>query len=454
MDKQLELISNYAASLSYDDLPASAIQAVKHKFIDTLGCVLGVYTWEPSKLVRKMCFPMETGLTARVIGSLQRTTPEMAAFANATAARTADYNDSYRIKRATHTSDAIPGVLATAEAVHADGKSLITALALTYEMGVSFSETVATMKDWNPDPCALAAVLGSAMGSGKILGLNKEQFANCASLAIVPNINVGARLTGEHSMFKEVYAGVAARQGVFSALMAQIGITGPEQAIEGENGLKTVVENENTEFGPFGGKGNQFAVERAIIKEFPARDALQISIKTAQGIREKVPVSEIESIHLWTLGSPARVAKTLPEVWAPKTSETADHSLPFLVAAGLVDGDVTVESYTRERFKDADILEVIKKLSIDEDPEFSKQAPHVFSCRIEAKTKSGETHTVQKSDTLDELRQHWTDETISTKYRSLVRYLLTPAQTEESLALMFDLEKVDDVTKIVDLLHI
>jgi len=68
--------------------------------------------------------------------------------------RAADFNDSYRIKRATHTSDAIPAVLAMAEALHADGKGLITSIALMYEMGLLFTEKIATMKDWNPDPCA------------------------------------------------------------------------------------------------------------------------------------------------------------------------------------------------------------------------------------------------------------------------------------------------------------
>ncbi len=452
MDKSLKRIGSYAASLSYEDLPASTIRSAKQKLIDAMGCIVCVYLWEPSKRVRSMCFPMDSGLTARVLGSLLRTTPEMAAFANSTMGRAADFNDSYRIKRATHTSDAIPADLAMGEAVHADGKRLIASIVLTYEMGLLFTEKVGTMKDWNPDPCAFAATFGSAMGAGKILGLNKEQFSNAASMALVANINLGSRLTGEHSMYKEVYAGVSARQGIFAALMAHAGITGPTETIEGENGLNTMVDS--VEIEPLGGKGVQFAVERAILKPYPARDALQLPIKVALEVRKKVSPEKIKSIQVWTTRAPAAVAKNLSEVWAPKTKETADHSMPFVVAAALVDGEVNVDTYTRERFLDKDVLATIAKLKIEEDPEFTKQSPHKFNSRFKVETQDGNTFTIHRVMTLDEMREEWSDEAVEAKFRRNVRDLLAPDQIQASLDLMWNLEKVKDVARIVDQFHI
>ena len=452
MEKTLQRIGSYAASLSYEDLPASTIRSAKQKLVDTIGCVLCAYLWEPCKRVRAMCFPMDSGLTARVLGSLLRTTPEMAAFANSTMGRAADFNDSYRIKRATHTSDAIPAGLAMGEAVHADGKRLIASIVLTYEMGLLFTEKVGTMKDWNPDPCAMAATFGSAMGAGKILGLNKEQFSNAASMALVANINLGSRLTGEHSMYKEVYAGVSARQGIFAALMAHAGITGPTETIEGENGLNTMVDS--IEIEPLGAKGVQFAVERAILKPYPARDALQLPIKVALEVRKKVSPEKIKSIQIWTTRAPAAVAKNLSEVWAPKTKETADHSMPFVVAAALVDGEVNVDTYTRERFLDKDVLATIAKLKIEEDPEFTKQSPHKFNSRFKVETQDGNTFTIHRVMTLDEMREEWTDEAVEAKFRRNVRDLLAPDQIQASLDLMWNLEKVKDVAQIVDQFHI
>jgi 2-methylcitrate dehydratase len=366
--------------------------------------------------------------------------------------RAADFNDSYRIKRATHTSDAIPAVLAMGEALHADGRGLITSMALTYEMGLLFTEKLGTMKDWNPDPCAFAATFGSAMGVGKILGLNKEQFSNAASMALVANVNLGSRLTGEHSMYKEIYAGVSARQGIFAALMARAGITGPTETIEGENGLSTMVDS--IEIEPLGGKGVQFAVERAIIKPYPARDALQLPIKVAQEVKKKVPPEKIKSIQIWTTRAPAAVAKNLSEVWAPKTKETADHSMPFVVAAALVDGDVNVDTYTRERFLDKDVLAMIAKLKIEEDPEFTKQSPGKFNSRFKVETQDGNSFTIHRVMTLDEMRGEWTDEAVEAKFRRNVRDLLAPHQVQASLDLMWHLEEVKDATQIVDQFYI
>lgn len=452
MDKTLERLGSYAASLSYEDLPASTIHHAKQKLIDTMGCALAVYLWDSTKLVRSLPFPMETGLVARVLGSLQRTTPEMAAFVNSTMVRTADFNDSYRIKRATHSSDGIPAVLAMAEALHADGKRLITGIVLMFEMGLLFTEKIGTMKDWNPDPCALATTFGSAMGSGKILGLNKEQFCNAASMALVANINLGARLTGEHSMYKEVYAGVSARQGIFAALMARAGITGPRETIEGENGLNTLVDEIKIE--PLGGRGNQFAIERTILKPYPARDALQLPIKVALDVRKKIPPEKIKLVQIWTTKAPAAVTKTLAEMWSPQTKETADHSMPFVVAAALVDGYVTVDTYTRKRFLDKDIKDMIAKLKIDEDPEFSKQSPWKFNSRFKVKTTDGETFTIHQVFTLDELRAEWTDEAVEEKFRRNVHDLLTPEQIQAGLDMMWHLEEVKDAAQILDNLSV
>ena len=104
MDRSLETLSSYAASLSYKNLSESAIKAAKVRIIDTIGCALGGYTSEPSKITRSLCFSTGAPLTARVIGSLTRTSTEMAAFANGTMLRYLDFNDAYRMKDAGHPS--------------------------------------------------------------------------------------------------------------------------------------------------------------------------------------------------------------------------------------------------------------------------------------------------------------------------------------------------------------
>ncbi len=167
----------------------------------------------------------------------------------------------------------ICAALAVAEAVGASGKSLITAVALGYEMYVPFFEGKAKIKSlFEID--GLMGTFGSAMAAGKLLGLTEEQLSTTASLALVANVGLGMRRVGKKvSMYKEVYAGMAARQGIFAAMMAQAGMTAPEESIESdEGGLKHVVMEDGIfELGRLAGKGGQFLVDRTIIKAFPMR---------------------------------------------------------------------------------------------------------------------------------------------------------------------------------------
>ena len=454
MDKSLKFISDYASSLEYKDLPKSTVQWAKMMLIDSIGCALNAYALAPGKAARRLCYPVsgEGGYSARVIGSLQRTSPDMAAFANSTMVRDLDFNDVFRALVPLHPSDTIPAVLAAAEAVHADGKRLIEGIVLGYEIQVPFAERTPIKRVW--DFIALPDCLGSAVGAGKILGLSKEQFANAAALAVLPNNVLEMRGEGELSMYKEVYAGMAARQGLFAALMAQAGMDGPEETFEGVHGfVKVVMDGQAIGWEPLGGKGVQFMIERTTIKRFPVRGQIQLFAWAALELREKVRVEEIESLVVKTHATGASTAKD-PAQWAPKTRETADHSSPVAVAIGLLDGDVTPEHWIRKRFLDKDVLSLISKMKVVEDPEITKEFPAKNQCRIEAKTKSGKTvvaHQVAGSPTAS---VKWDKEMLEAKYLTCVRGALTPEEARASLDLMWQLEELDDSARILDHLRI
>lgn len=451
MDSNLELISDYSLSLSYSDLPENTVRSVKHRLIDSLGCALGGFLAKPCKIARRLCFSTDSPFAARVIGSLKRTSPEMAAFTNSLMGRYLDFNDSYRFKDGGHPSDAIPAVLAMSEALHANGRSLITAIVLAYELEVRFiEETPLDQRGWD-QPVYVA--LGSALGAGKILELTKEQFGNAASLALVPNIALYQSRVGELSMWKAGAAGMAARQGVFAALMAREGMTGPEEAFEGKHGLINHVTGPiNLE--PLGGKDTQYGVERPNLKYYPVRDSIQFVIDAALDLKKKVSVGEIKSLNAKTYASAIRTAVASKELWAPKTRETADHSQPFCIAAALIDGDITPETFSRKRFLDHDVIELIGKMKIEEDPDFTKETPARRNFFIEAITNSGDAFEAHKVQTLDQLQKGWSDEQVEAKFLNLARGVLSPAQAHASLDLLWRLEDLDDASRILDSLGI
>lgn len=449
MDKSLQLISHYAASLSYDDLLATTVQAVKQRVIDSVGCALGAYLLEAGKAARRLCPQINSPFSARVIGSLQQTTPEMAAFANATMVRDLDHSDVYN----GHPSNTICAPLAIAEAVRASGKRLITAIVLGYEMYVPFSEGTAKIKrGFESD--GLSSTFGSAMAAGKVLGLTKEQLGITASLALIPNVGLGMRRVGDKvSMYKEVYAGMAARQGIFAALMAYAEMSAPEETIESSvAGLKHMVMEDGVfELGLLGGKGRQFMIEKTRIKNFPIGGGTHSSAFAALEMRKKVRADEIASLIVKTesygFGSSAK-----PEHWAPKTRETADHSIPVAVAMILIDGNITAESWKRARYQDPDVVELMGKIRVEENPEFTKQLPDKRNVIIEVKTHSGEMRIVHTVTTSKE--EQPTDEDIEAKFLRYANNVLTPAQARASLDAMWHLEDLECAGQIMDNLQV
>jgi 2-methylcitrate dehydratase len=231
--------------------------------------------------------------------------------------------------------------------------------------------------------------------------------------------------------------------------MANEGMTGPEEAMEGKHGLINQVSGP-INLKPLGSKGTQFGVERPNLKYYPVRDSIQFVIDTVLDLRKKVSPGEVKLLHAKTYASAIRTAVESKQLWAPKTRETADHSQPFCIAAALLDGDITVETFSRRRYLDQDVLDMIGKLKIEEDPEFTKQTPGRRNFYIEATTYSGETHTAHGVLTTDELQKGWSDEQVEAKFRSLAQDILTSVQTQASLDILWHLEELDDAGKILD----
>ena len=131
MDSSIRRIADYACALRYGDLPAAVVHHCKRRVLDTLGCAIGAFEAQPSRIARALALRATVPGGASVWGTGQRTLPELAAFANGVMARYIEGNDAY-LGGGGHPSDVIAPVLAAAEAAGADGRTVITAVTLAY----------------------------------------------------------------------------------------------------------------------------------------------------------------------------------------------------------------------------------------------------------------------------------------------------------------------------------
>ena len=271
----------------------------------------------------------------------------MAGFANGVMVRYLDCNDAYFSPGGGHPSDMIPAVLAMADPVGCDGQTVITAIVLAYEIFCRLSDQM-VVGDFGWDQ-GMFSVIGAACGAGKVLGLDRTAMEQAISLAIVPNLPLGVTRLGELSMWKGCAAACATRAGIFAAQLAQEGMTGPAEPFDGPRGLWDQSIGQPIVLDQFGGGPEPFCIAATSFKFFPSQIHTQGPIGLALELRSQVPAEQIAAIRLRTYRAAVRSAATDPQKWDPQTRETADHSIPYLVATALQDGAVTPASFTNER---------------------------------------------------------------------------------------------------------
>jgi 2-methylcitrate dehydratase len=449
MDATIERLADYAAGLRYEDLPRDAVHECKRRLIDTLGCLAGGFAAGPAVIARAIARRSRSDPAARILGTQEPTSPELAAFANGVALRYLDYNDAYFMKSSGHPSDAFAAVLAAADAARASGRSAVTAAAAAYEAYCGLSDAVSREQGWDH---SVQAVIGCAVGAGKLFGLEREAMGNAIALAVVPNMALEQTRTGELSMWKGCAGANAARNGVFAAQLAREGLTGPEQAIEGRWGLWHALGR--FEWQPFGGRGAPFRITQTHIKYYPAVVHAQTAITVAAELHGAIDPEDIEAIAIDTYWVAQRYTDRDDPTWRPATRETADHSIPYCIAAALLDGAISEASFSEKRLRDRRIAALIARTTIREDPAFSRLHPREWPCRIELTLRGGKKKVAEARYFKGHAKRPLTDGELEKKFRSLAEPALGKKHANAVLLKAWELEKLPDVRELLGLIRI
>src|SRR6266851_7560322 len=253
MDQIVDYLSDYAASLSFTDVPAEVVHHAKRMLIDTLGCAIGGYASAPSTMARALAATISSQQPATVLGTGRETSPELATFANGVMIRYLDFNDGYTSKESGHPSDAIAAVLSPAEVAHGDGRSVITATVLAYEVFCRLCDAVC-VRDRGFDHVTIG-VLASTLAAAKALGLSRAQMRQALNLSVAANLALYQTRIGEVSLWKGCAFANASRNAVFAVLLAAKGLTGPSPIFEGPGGFFNAVSREPFALPAFGGDG-------------------------------------------------------------------------------------------------------------------------------------------------------------------------------------------------------
>lgn len=442
-------IVDFTVGTSFADLNDQAVRAAKMRLIDSVGVALAAYLAPPVRIARRIAQPTAGPLKSSIWGTGIQTTPDMAAFVNGTMVRYLDLNDAYRTKDAHHPSDYLPGILALAEAIGASGARFIEALAISYEIQCRFTDSV----PWNDNGFdqPVSGALGTAMAAGKLLGLDAEELRNAMALALIPNLCTYQTRAGELSMWKGCAGPNGARNGVFAALLASEGMSGPFEAFDGVFGVwvQTLKQRFDVDLVVGNEADRVWGLQQTNIKSYAVRDSCQLPIDTARDLRGKIPASDIQALRIDTYHSAWLGAVKDPELWAPKTRETADHSMLFSVACALFDGNVTPDSFERGRFADEDVLGLIGRTDVRVLDEFTSATPEKRNCRIVATDKGGREVSAHRVLTLDQIKEGMSDDDLEAKFHVNAARSMS---TEERGTFIETARKLDDLGDVGDLI--
>jgi len=449
-----EKIVAFSSGVRFGDLPAAAIRAARMRLIDSVGVAFAAYDSPPGRIARRLAQPTSGDLAARVWGSQVRTTLEAAAFANGVMVRYLDLNDAWRTKDAHHPSDYLPGILAVAEYRGASGEDFIAALAVAYEIVCRFTDVV-PLNDAGWDQ-PVSGAIATAMAAGRLLGLSHEAMMHAGALAVVPNLCTYQTRAGELSMWKGCAGPNGARNGVFAALLAAEGMTGPYEAFDGVFGFWNQTLRGTRCDVPLGScyQDGKWGIVQTNIKTHPVRDSCQLPIDTALELRPRARAADIAALRIETYRSAWEGAVKDKELWAPKTRETADHSMLFAVACALVDGGVTSASFEQGRFADADILDLIGRTTVEVTDEFTAATPGRRNCRIIATLKSGASAVAHRVVTLADIERGMSDQELARKFDACTAGVFEGERARAFLDAAASLESVADVGRIVDLIRL
>ncbi|KAA3607301.1 MAG: MmgE/PrpD family protein [Planctomycetota bacterium] len=412
-------LAQWVEGLRYEDLPTEVVDALRRFILDSLGCAFGGWRSHDWGIVRSLIEDEGGKEVCNLLGQGGKVSPLQAAFLNALAIRAQDYNDIYWKQDPSHPSDILSGPMAAAELAGLGAKDMILGMIVAYEIEQRLCEvSFPGIRELGWHHATLTAFAG-AYAAGKTLGLNAEQLQHAAGIAGSANCTLGAVTAGHLTMMKNTVDPMATRAGLEAALLAQKGYQGPAHVFEGKESLAHVMDSE-WKWEIFDDLGKDWRILECGMKFFPTEALTHAPISCTISICQDngLAADDIAKIRIRTLTKAADILSD-PSKYNPTTRETADHSLPYCITAGVLHGRVTPDLFDDEVINDPRVQQHIHKIEVVAEPEFEAAFPKVQRCHVAITTTDGRTLEKQVDYPKGDPRDPLTDQEIRAKFDAL-----------------------------------
>jgi 2-methylcitrate dehydratase len=447
-------MARWAANLQFKDVSQEAVYQAKRFLLDSFGCALGGYQQHDVRIALEVLDEIAGPGPSTVIGTGKQIDPVSASLANGLMIRCMDYNDIYWKQDPSHPSDIFPAAMACCERARGDGRELIVGLVLGHEFEMRLCEAAfpgIRERGWHH---ATLTAFVSPMVAGRALHLSWEQIQHAIGISASRHCTLGAVTAGKLTMMKNTVDPMATQSGVLAALLAEKGYTGPEHVIDGKEGLTHVFKPEWKLEILTDGLGDSWRITQCGMKAFPTEALTHTPISAVLDLvkTNDLKPEQVEQIQIRSLARAADILSD-PSKYDPHTKETADHSLPYVIAAALVDRQVTPTQFTMEKILDPRIRAQLKKVEVVADPEVEKVFPALQRVIVNIYTTDGRTYTKQLDYPKGDPRNALTDQEVEEKFESLADGVLSKTAQKRVKDAVWNLERVASVEELMVLME-
>lgn len=432
--------AEFVKNLKFENLEKDVIQKAKECLLDFMGAILGGAKTKAGEISLKVVRGFGGPEEATIWPTGEKVPCQSAAFVHGTMGTVLDIDDGHRIARGHPGGAMISGALAIAEKNKNTGKEVLEALVCGYEVGIRVGQI---LRAQNPQLKSLGSGrwggMGAAIAVAKLQHFKLEQieqaFAVSATFAPVAPILEDLEKNGFVPMTK-FSSGWGALMGIWSAQLAQGGFTGVSSTIDFSLSILP-------------GYGESFEIKNVYFKPYPSCRWTHPAIEgTIQLMKEHPDLNKdnIKSISIKTFSAACRLKEP-----HPKTMESAQYSIPFVVGAVVVDKEVGTKQIAEERLSDPDILNIADKVEVIHASEFDDCFPKTAPSEVEIKTTSGQCYRTTVTRPKGDTKNPMSDQELVEKFKRLATRSISLEAAESVKEAVKKLEDIPDLTELVQL---
>jgi 2-methylcitrate dehydratase PrpD len=442
-------LAGFVSRLRYAEIPERAVGIAKTAIMDTLGVSLAGATEESARVMGRLALEEHASKESTVYGQRFKSSALQAAMVNGTAAHAHDFDHSF-IRGGQPTSPIIPAIFALAEAIGSSGRQILEAYVAGVEVvaRLIFAVTGAGGGGWHAN--GTLGVFGASAGCAKLLGLKTEEIET--SLAIAASLASGVT-ANFGTMTKPLHVGLAARNGVLSARLAQSGFTANWQVLEARNGFfDSYYQTGKPDLRVFDDLGTRYALEQYGVrfKPYPCGGLTHSAIYATIRLREERQITPGSVDHV-DVAVPADTAEPLV-YGVPKNGLEGKFSMPYLIARALTDGNVALDAFTDEAVRDEGVRQLLQRVDMTVDPGLQAGSDGSRPASVSIRLKNGETLVATEKFPKGSPQLPMTSVELVAKFRACARGVISETSCDRALRFVGTLEAMHGIRPLVTLM--